>query len=177
MHSLYRIDTGELTGQRSGISDELRLKNTPPGHAWIEGEHDPRTCAVVQSCDEFGELCPGVIRRLPDKPADSIYQVWVWDAATYDWKAVPTMVLEKARACEPILAQFKPLDDALARPVGEVTRAVALGQAAPAGAVQRLNEIEASKEALRGRMAAINACTSAAQLKELLATWEAQTAG
>ena len=177
MRSLFNTETGELTGFRSDAEGALLLANTPPGHSWADGELDPRRCTVRELVDDFGELRQVIAPRTPPRPADTENQVWSWDAEADDWVAGPSLALRKALASEPVLARFPALDAAVARPVGEIAEATALGLQPPQEAVQRLQAIHADKQALRDRLAAIAATETAEQLTELLASWEPEPAG
>lgn len=168
MHSLFNLSTGELTGLQMSADAELLALNTPAGCAWVCGAHDAHRCAVRLVTDDFGAQLPVVVPRTPPRPADSELQTWRWDDAAADWAAVPTLAFRRLIAMEPLLAKFAPLDDALARPLGEIAEAEALGELPPAAAIARLRTINADKTALRARLAAIKAAATAADLDALL---------
>lgn len=168
-HSLYRLDTGELTGSQANASPEILALNTPAGCAWVAGAHDPRRGIVQLVTDDNGEQVPVVVPRLPPRPADSDYRTWAWDDTLQDWAATPTLLWHQAQAREPVLAQLSALDTQVARPVGEIAEAQALGQPVPAGALQRLTSINADKAALRAHLAAIAAAADLAALQAVLA--------
>lgn len=167
MQSLFNLETGELTGFRVDGDDEDRTGNTPPGHAWVRGEFDPRRFVVRVPVGDVGPELPRAEARTPPRPPDSEFQTWAWDDEAGDWIAAPTLVLLKATASAPVLARFAPLDAALARPVGEIAEAQALGEVVPAAAVQRLRGINADKQLLRDRLAAIAAAADAPALQAL----------
>lgn len=167
--SLYVIETGELTGLCMLADDSMLALNTPPGHAWVKGELDPRRSLVRLVTDDLGEQVPVVDALTPPQPVDSAYQTWGWDETRGDWVATPTLLLQQIRAREPVLVLLEQLDAKQARPVGEIAVAQALGDALPAAAVERLQSINADKAALRGRLAAIAATADADELEALLA--------
>lgn len=169
MHSEFDVVTGEFTGRRMMGSPELLQINTVAGCAWAAGEHDPRRCVVCLVTDDMGDQQTVVSMRLPAKPADTELQTWHWDAAADDWRATPTLRLLQARATPPVLAQLATLDLQLARPLGELMQAQALGEPLPPAAVARLQAVNADKALLRARLAAIAASTTREQLAALLA--------
>lgn len=168
MHSLYNLSTGELTGLQMTAEPELLALNTPPGCAWVAGAHDARRCVVQLVTDDFGAQQPTVAPRTPPRPADTELQTWHWDAGAADWAATPTLALRKLHARAELQALFPALDAALARPLGEITEAQALGEPLPAAAVARLRAVNADKAALRGRLAAVAAAASVEALQQLL---------
>lgn len=167
--SLYRLDTGELTGMQVNGSPEILALNTPPGCGWVEGAHDPRRANVHLVTDDFGAQQPVVIARLPERPADSDYRTWDWDAARDDWAPVYTLLWHQAQARAPLLGLLEQLDAKVARPVGEIAQAQALGEALPAASVQVLQAINADKQIVRARLTAIAAAAGPAALAALLA--------
>lgn len=169
MKSLYVIESGELTGMQMLASEEMLTLNTPPGHAWVDGALDQRRFVVQLVTDDHGTQQAVATPRTPPRPADSEMQTWSWSEDAGDWIATPTLAMLKAQARAQILAMFPPLDAALARPVGEITQAQALGEEPPAAAIQRLQAINADKQALRDRLAAIDSATAKAELDALLA--------
>lgn len=168
MHSLYTIVTGEFTGVQMD-DPELRAHNTPPGCAWMAGAHDARRCVVQLLPDLAGEQIPTAVARQPARPADTEMQTWHWDETLDDWMAAPTLALRKLMAAKPLQPLFQPLDAALARPLGELMEAQALGGPPPQAAMAKLQAINASKAALRQRLADIAACSSPEALQQLLA--------
>lgn len=169
-HSLFSVETGQLTGLQMSADAELLALNTPAGCAWVDGAHDARRCAVRLVTDDFGAQLPVVVPRTPPRPADTELQTWRWDDAAADWAAVPTLAMRRLIASEPLLAKFAPLDDALARPLGEIAEAQALGEVPPAAAIGRLRSINAEKKALRARLADIAAASSIEALQQLIDT-------
>ncbi|QOR55715.1 MAG: hypothetical protein YHS30scaffold667_11 [Phage 65_10] len=157
--SLFNTTTGEFTGQLLHHGELI----APAGHAWAEGAHDPRRAVVEMPAADP----PVVVVRTPARPADSDYQTWAWSDDADDWAATDTLLMLKARARAPVLQRFLPLDAALARPVGEIAEAQALGQTPPSGAVERLTAILVDKQALRAKIAAIDACVNSDELNGL----------
>ena len=96
MHSLFAVDTGELTGFRMGGTEEDRAINTPDGHAWVAGDFAPRRYRVQMVTDDHGTQQPVATQRTPPRPADNPYQAWAWDDAAGDWVAVPTRLWREA---------------------------------------------------------------------------------
>lgn len=169
LHSLFRLDTGELTGMQVHGSPEILALNTPPGCAWVAGAHDPRRAVVQLVVDDFGASQPVATPRLPPRPADSDYRTWAWDAALDDWAPAYTLLWHQVQARDPVLAQLAALDTQVARPVGEIAEAQALGQAVPAASLQRLTAINSDKAALRAHLAAIAAAPDIPALQAVLA--------
>lgn len=170
MHSLYNTSTGELLGPRLRASAEIRALNTPPGCAWVPGEHDPARTRVQLIVDDYGSEVATVVPRQPPRPADSDYRTWAWDAALDDWAPAYTLLWHQVQAREPVLVQLAALDTQVARPVGEITEAQALGQPVPGAALERLTAINADKAALRAHLAAIAAAPDIPALQAVLAS-------
>lgn len=158
--SLYVVETGELTGLRMTADAEMLALNTPPGHAWVDGAHDCRRFVVRLVTDDHGEQQAVVDARIPARPADNDYQTWVWDEATGDWRVSPTLAALKIERSKPVIAQLEAIDVRLVRPAGEITQALALGQAIPSEASERLTSLNAQKAALRQFLAEIAAATA-----------------
>lgn len=167
MRSLFDFSTGELTGLRMQASDAMLALNTPPGHAWIDGEHDPRRVRVQLVTDDQGQQHPVAVPRTPERPADSAWVTWAWSEAAGDWVSSPTLAMLQAQARPPVLQLLAELDAKLARPLGEIAEAQALGQPLPAAAVARLQAINADKQALRSHLQAIAATSTVEALQAL----------
>ena len=160
MYSQFLLGTGELTGMKISNEDDL-ARNTPPGCAWIAGDIDHHGYRVELRPDDFGNASvPVVVQYQPPTPADSPWQTWAWDATARRYIATPTQAALNRAAAEVIMAQLAELDAKLVRPAGEVTEAMATGQALPPGAVAKLQEINAEKAVLRQHLAALGASTS-----------------
>lgn len=168
--SLYETATGRLTGDTASLSDELLAINpAPAGFAWVQGLHNPATARVEHGMDDYGNQLPFVVVQTPAPPPETDWMSWRWDAAAAAWREVPKLKLLQANARGPVIAQLAQLDDKLRRPVGEITLAQALNQAPPAAALQRLQAIEADKDALRAHLAAIAAAADVDALGALVA--------
>lgn len=168
MHSAYIVATGQFTGRQViGATAELLALNAQPGEAWHEGECDPLSQAISYVADDFGELQPVLVDYQPPAPADNEWQTWAWDEATRRWVASPTLALLKLRAGDPARARLVALDGKAARPAGEIAQAWALSEPPPAAAVAALQAVNAAKQVLRDRLAAIAAAADAAALEAL----------
>lgn len=66
--SIYEVATGKITAAMTAYSEEDRDANIPPGHAWVEGFHDPASFYVAD----------GAVAAFPEKP---------FDHATFDFDA------------------------------------------------------------------------------------------
>lgn len=160
-YSCYLISTGEITGKRITSSDAMRELNTLTGEAWLLGEIDPRGQLVEFRPDDFGNATiPVVVPYQPPKPAASQFADWAWNEGAREWVYVPTLAALQRAANVPILAQLAELDAKIVRPAGEITEALALGQAVPTAAVTRLSAINAEKLAIRQFIIAISAATA-----------------
>ena len=166
-HSLYDEATGEFTGVM--MTADLLAFNTPPGHAWAEGEHDARSRSVRLVTDDFGDQIATVAARTPPRPDGGVYRAWEWDATAEDWRAVPTLAAIKATACAPWLAVLADLDAKAARPTSEIIEAMALGLTPPAAALDRLREVHEEKLATRAKIAAIGAAEANSSLATAIA--------
>ncbi|RQO57964.1 hypothetical protein DBR47_14315 [Paucibacter sp. KBW04] len=152
----YRIDTGEVLSHSMHLPDaETVAANTPPDCGAVQMQIDHMSQRVQLVPDDFGNAVPVLVDYQPPAPADDADQTWAWAATIRRWVSVPTQAALNRKAAEPILAQLAELDAKLVRPAGEVTQALALGQAPPAAAVTKLQEINAEKAALREQLAAL----------------------
>ncbi|MCV2349327.1 hypothetical protein [Paucibacter sp. Y2R2-4] len=161
-HSQFALATGELTGLC--MSADLLALNTPPGHAWLLGVYDPKTHIVQLITDDFGVQQAVAVRRTPTRPADSVYQTWVWDESAWDWLAKPTLAYRKHGRKAPVLEALAALDIEVSRPTSEITQAQLLGEAPPAAAVLRLTEVLTEKAAWRHLWRQIEDATNEAEL-------------
>jgi hypothetical protein len=160
-YSYYRLSDGLFTGQGSSACDP------PDGCGAISGRIDHLSYRVVLVTDDHGVQRPVLVDYQPTAPEADEWQTWDWDAETRRYKSVPTLAALKRTANAPLLAELTALDVQIARPVGEVAQALALAEAPPTAALQRLQEINTSKAALRAQLLAINAAESAAELGDL----------
>lgn len=169
-YSLYDTASGAFTGtQIFGDPAILKINPPPPGHAWMPGFHNPQTCRVALITDDQGQQVPGIAVQAPVLPAETEWVSWAWDAAADAPRPVPKLPLRKEGAKQPLMEHLAELDKLVARPAGEITEAMALGDAPPAAAVTRLRSINADKTLIRARMHDISACASVEQLNSLLA--------
>lgn len=169
-YSAYIVDTGEITGKRILCGPELLALNTAPGEAWLLGEVDHRGQRVELRPDDFGNaVVPVVVAWQPDKPAVSEYADWAWDETRREWLYVATLAALKVQRSAPVIEQLAAIDVKLIRPAGEITQAMALGEAVPAAAALRLTTLNADKAALRQFLAQISSATTAAALDALVA--------
>lgn len=171
--------TGRFTDRTITAAPEvLALNALPAGELWIEGRHNPHTAAATFVTDDQGDQQIVVVEIEPTPPAETEWQSWRWNAASGCWDAVAKLKLLQANARPPVLAQLAALDEKVARPVGEIAQAQALGATPPEAAVSRLQAINDDKQLLRARLAAIVATTTPEELAALLAEpVELQTAG
>jgi hypothetical protein len=160
-YSYYRLADGLLTGQGSSACDP------PEGCGAVPGRIDHLSYRVVLVTDDQGVQRPVLVDYQPTAPDGDEWQTWDWDAQTRRYKSAPTLAALKRAANAPLLAELAALDLQIARPVGEVAQALALAEAPPAAALQRLQDINTSKAALRAQLLAINAAESAEKLGNL----------
>jgi hypothetical protein len=136
-----------------------RDANTPPGAIAIEGAHD-------YLCQRVDLATGQIVDYQPPEPAATQWATWAWADTVRRWRPVPTLAALQRAANEPLLAQLAELDAKLVRPAGEITEALALGQAVPAASAARLSAINAEKSALRQHLIAIAAATTTAELDQ-----------
>ncbi len=170
-YSLYNTESGAFTGARIVCEPSLLAINPPPaGHAWMQGAHSPYTARVELVAGDRGYLVPEVVVQAPALPPETAWASWVWDPVAEEPRPVPKLPLRQEGAKQPLLERLAELDKLVARPAGEITEAMALGDAPPPAAVNRLRAVNADKALVRTRMRDIDACTSIEQLEQLLAT-------
>ncbi len=174
-HTLCLIDTGAFTDVR--LDGNLSLNPPPEGHCWVPGEHNPCTHRLAGwTVDDFGDQVPVIEVQTPAPPAETEWISWLWDDVAQRWRESPKLKLLQANAKPTLLQVLVELDGKQARPVGEITEAQALGQPMPEQSIARLQIIAADKQAVRTRLAAIDAVETIEQLQTLLSeTVELQT--
>jgi hypothetical protein len=166
-HTLCIIETGAFTDER--LSGNLALNPPPAGHCWVPGEHNPNTRRLAGwAVDDFGTQVPVIEPQTPAPPPENEWAGWAWDAAAERWREAPKLKLLQANARPALLQVLVELDGKQARPVGEITEAQALALPIPEQAVARLQAIAADKQAVRARLAAIDAVETIEQLHALL---------
>jgi len=109
-------------------------------------------------------------------PADEAFAIvgpppatgaWRW--AFPGWAPNPSLDDMKQAEVDQIDAALAARDLQVTRPAGEIAQALALGQAALAPAIAKLQEVNAAKDALRSARAAVLAAPDAAALAAI--TW------
>ena len=159
MKSQYIIETGAFTGVRITGNDALLALNTPPGTAWVDGDHDARNRRCIV---EGGQIL--VVAWKPDPPPESDNVLWVWDAAAELWCEQLKLPALKVNAKRRYLQQLTVLDGQSSRAVAEILEAQLLGQDPPAYAVERLQTVNAQKTQVRNQLTAIDQVESADDL-------------
>jgi hypothetical protein len=167
--TLCNIATGTFTDARCG--GNLTLNPPPSGHCWVPGEHNALTRRLAGwTVDDFGTQLPVIEVQTPVPPADNEWVGWTWDATAERWQELPKLKLLQANARPALLQVLVELDGKQVRPVGEITEAQALALPMPEQAVARLQVIATDKQAVRARLAAIDAVETVEQLQTLLAS-------
>jgi hypothetical protein len=163
--------TLELAGRSYTGPAAALAANTPAGlvPVLVPELLDPRRHVVRWVTDDHGEQLAVVDARTPAQPAETEWMGWAWDDAAEQWREVPKLKLLQANARRALLGLLTELDGKLTRPLGEILQAQVLGQAVPEAAALRLQAVNADKDAVRARIAAINQAASVAALGELLA--------
>lgn len=165
MKSQYVIDTGSFTGVRMAASDALLAQNTPPGTAWVDGDHNARNRrCLVDVVDEAGRVL--VVPWQPDAPAETANVSWVWDVDGEQWRPELKLPALKENAKRPYLQQLAALDGQSSRAVAEILEAQLAGEEPPAPAVARLQAVNAEKALTRAQLAAIDQAETAADLPQ-----------
>lgn len=151
-YSVFRKVDGLFIGIT--LSESAIEFNTPEGCEVIQGVFDYLSQRINISTGE-------VVDYQPPAPDDDDIRTWSWTSATKRWTSTPTLAAIKATRSAPIIAQLDAIDTKLIRPAGEITQALALGQAIPTSAATRLTALNAEKAALRQFLAAIASATAA----------------
>lgn len=155
-YSVYAADTGMLTGvvHYCHLADLAQL--LPAGCAAIDGQHDHLSARVDLATRT-------VVPYQPPAPADDELQTWLWDATAQRWRPVPTLQALRAQRIAPVQAAIDAQEALQARPLREISVALASGQALPPVAVARVAQIDTDIQALRVvRTALATAATEAA---------------
>jgi hypothetical protein len=121
-----------ITGQASG-AEKFAERNSPPGHAYIQGEFDPLSQRVDVGSGKVVDYQP--LQPSPDHE---------WSATNKRW-ALNTTTATKAQERVATLAQIAALETGQHRVVRECALGNTLG-------VKRLLEIEAQIKALRAKL-------------------------
>lgn len=174
----YRPDTGQILADSIDVpeADLLLPANQRPGLALVPGVSDHRVQRVAAAVtDDQGQLVQVLEDYVPPAPAADELRTWAWDAQARTHVPAPTLLALQRQAQAPALAELAAIDAALVRPLGELLEAQALGQAAPAPALAKLQAANARKALLRQHMAALAAATSQAQLRALAESFDTTT--
>lgn len=156
--SYYDLTTGLFTGHT--FSGPEQLIQWKLGQAYIEGRFDHLSQRVDLSAGS-------VVDYQPDPPAADEWQTWAWDATTRRNIATPTLAALKRDRKQPVLDALAAEDAKLIRPNGEIAQALATSTTPPTAAVDRVIAINAAKQTLRDKLAAIDAAQDAAALEAL----------
>lgn len=150
-YSVYRLDTGALTGQTLCLPSDEAAASTPPGCGLVEGAWHHERHQV--------DLSTATVQPLaPVKPADTADHTWHWHEPA--GRFVPAPTLQRQR-----LDLIALIDAAIARAEGNTDRAVRellLASELQAPARARIEAIEAAVVQLRAlRTAALLAANEA----------------
>ena len=141
IYSLYKIDTGELTGARVGVSGDIDPGWLPDGCSAILGEWDH----AIYRVDHATGQC---VLREPPPP---------------DWR------MQQRQAASEAMTAVLAAEASQARPMREIVAAMLAGLPAPPEAAARFAAIGQEIEAARSRYADIMAAESLTALESILA--------
>ena len=98
--SLFHIETGRLVGTTMEMPEAAFAlpENTPPGHAWVDGDFDHLALAAALITDDFGDGVGVVRHQQPPPPPSDEWITWVWDQAAARYQEQPTQKALELRA-------------------------------------------------------------------------------
>jgi len=90
--SLFHIESGRFVGRTISMSEAAFAmpENTPPGHAWVDGEQDHLAVAAALITDDFGDGIGVVRHQQPPPPPSDPWITWAWDEAAGRYREQPT---------------------------------------------------------------------------------------
>lgn len=162
IYSVYTIATGLFSGVVHDCDAADLVHMLPEGCGVIEGRHD-------HLCRRVDLQTGAVVPWQPPAPADDEWLTWAWNPAAERWQSTATLASLKRDRIAPVLSAILAAEEVQARPLRELQVAGLLGQAAPAAAVARLQQIDADIQTLRSVRSAMTAATTESALAAI--TW------